>query len=385
MSFQNGGYNDNSYQHQNSHGGPPFHRRGGGRYHSRPIPEENNQEPCHTVFFFNIVFNISSDEFKKFAEKYGEVKTIYEKKEKGFFFVTYYDIRSAEKAMKEAPSEQLDGRPVRTNYAYKAENPKKDPLCATILITFPSPVDNVSEDDVRNAIEPFGEIRQIRKEDNNFVVKFYDLRCASAAAEHAEPVLIAGHECKIELKYGEDDGLIQENTYERPPRNERYGEKKFFKGGRGGKFDRNHNQYNNNAPLPNGYPNYNYPYPPPPAYGAPPQYPYVPPQYPQYPYPQQQSYAPPTQTPQYGQAPPPPPPPPNGQPNAPQTYAPPPTQPAYAPPPPVQQPPAQTMPQYAPPPGVAPPAYAPPPPPAAQPSTIPPPAPNTAKLAELLG
>lgn len=310
--------------------------------------QENNTIPVHTVFFFSIPYDIDQGVFEKFVEKFGEVSNIFKKSEKGNYFVTYYDLRSAINAVEQDRKETLNDRTVRMNYAYKAKRQRREPVCATVSVQIQN--SNVTEDEVREAFSQFGEILSIRRENENmYVVKYYDLRSPVKAVEYTEPILLGGEKCEVKLKPGEDDGLEQEMPeVDRSKVQKSDSHDNFRRGGRD--RDRNHgrndnrNHYNNNQQMPppsyNQYPPYPpYGYPPPyqpPTYGYPPYNPYPPQPYqpppPQYgqpppqshygqppPYNMQQSYPPP---PQYGQPPP---------------YMPPNDQNAYKSPPPPQQ------------------------------------------------
>ena len=399
-------------------------------------PGDDLKNPVHTVFFYNIPYHMDYNEFKSFVEKFGEVSSIYDKGEKGFYFVTYFDIRHAQRAVEEAPGQELRGRPVKAGYAYKTDHPRREIICSTIVVKFADggSMEDITDAAVQETFSPFGELRQIKREDpenKSITVKFFDTRIPKKVLESPQPVMLAGKATVSELKIGEDDTLELDPDSplnQKRERKERHDERRRNgqdRKERGGWYNKSRGQPHNNPygqppqgqynqPPPYGYPGY--PYPPPfgqpPPYGQP-QYAPPPPQQPQYaqppqqqappPYgyqqpqyapPQQQTYAPPPQQPQYAQ------PQPAYQQQPQQTqqpqYAPPPQQPQYA------QPPQQT---YAPPPPQQP-QYAPqatyqqppqqqaPPQPPTQPQQVPPPAPapqahpqesNLSKLAEILG
>ena len=286
-----------SYTPYPSHSNPSSQNRGGRTSHS--VPDENNKNPVHTVFFFNILFTIKKDEFMRFAEKFGEIKNVYERPDKGFYFVTYYDIRCAKKAVDEAPNESLQGRPVKANYAYKADHTKKDPICATISVTLSQESSEISEMDVQDACSAFGEVRTCSHDAQNatkYYVKYFDLRAVKRAVENQAPLFIKGVPFTVEMKIGEDDGLEQERESRERTRERRGGDRRDNRN-----RNNNNNRYNNMQAPPPPYgapPPYGYPYMPYGAqpygaqsYGVPPPYAAAAGGYP--------SYAPP-----YGQAPP---------------------------------------------------------------------------------
>lgn len=309
--------------------------------------QENNKIPVHVVFFYNIRYDTKPDVVRKFAEKFGEIKSIFDRQDAGQYFVTYYDIRDAKRAVEQAPFQEIEGREVKANYAFKNDKNKKDPVCATIQFTTSS--SQITESDIHAKLSEFGEIRQIRKDgDNVFVVKYFNLRSVNKALENPE-VEIMGEKVTLEARIGEDDGISREPDAIKKS-DKRRDEKDFHK-----RDDRNNNnkprnertqqpqvqqtqqyqaqpQYQNYPPqqpyyppqyppqqaAPPPYP-YNYPYPPQPAqqyqypqnhYSYPPPpphqqqpYPYQPPPPPAYPYPQAQHQQPPYQPQHYAQQP----------------------------------------------------------------------------------
>jgi hypothetical protein len=80
--------------------------------------------PIHTAFFSNILFSTTIEEFTNFAREYGEIANVYSLiSTKGYAFVTYFDLRNAQKAVDQANNRPLGGRAVRTNYAVKSNTP----------------------------------------------------------------------------------------------------------------------------------------------------------------------------------------------------------------------------------------------------------------------
>ena len=173
--------------------------------HKNTVPANVNPPPVHTVFFFNINYKERSDFFRKFAEKYGEVASIYSVSKKGIHFVTYYDIRDAKKAVEEAPFQVLDGRPVKANFAFRPGYVKENSvvLCSAVQFT-PQDSKEYTEEQIINAFGQFGEIRQIRKEDSRYVIKYFDMRSTKKAIESNEPIIIDSELITPTLKLDEE-------------------------------------------------------------------------------------------------------------------------------------------------------------------------------------
>ena len=268
--------------HENEQNAETEQQHGVQKYQYTP---KGNSVPAHTVFFYNISYYLSPEKFREFAEKYGEVAAIYDRHDKGYYFVTYYDIRSAKRAVDEAPYQEISSRPVKANYAYKSDNPKRDPLqsCATVIFRSPTPDQELDSTVILKPFEKFGEIRQIKKEDDNYVIKYFDLRSAKKAVESDEPIIIANEQIKVEYKPGEDDGQVvdkpawseRKRNYYHNNNNRNYQNRPYQN--RNQRYQ--HNQYPGQqpygVPTPGPY-NYQYLYPP---YGAQPPYGYQAPPY----------------------------------------------------------------------------------------------------------
>ncbi|KAH0785515.1 polyadenylate-binding protein, cytoplasmic and nuclear [Histomonas meleagridis] len=208
--------------------------------------EDDNKEPIHTVFFFNIPYNVTYDEFSQYASKYGEISNIYSIFERGMAFVTYYDIRDAINAVKN-PYEKIHDRIIKTSFAFKPPaHSKRDPhsACSTVHVKSLESISNVLIDDVKESIAQFGEIRDSTvRGTGDFVVKFYNLKSAKAAVEKGS-IDVKGETLSIEFLPEADEG---DDPSAHP--------------------QLTHGHDNNQ-----GHFNQHYPYPPPP-YQFPPQYP----------------------------------------------------------------------------------------------------------------
>ena len=187
-------------------------------FHAGSTPSDNSNntdidhDPVHTVFFYNLPYSLDNDKFKIFVEKFGEVASLFDRHEKGFYFVTYYDVRHSKKAIEEAPGTELHGRPLKAGYAYKTDHPRKEKISSTILVKFAdgSSMESVTDQDLQEAFSPFGEVRAIRREDPSLLsikVKFYDFRIPDKVIENRQSIMIQNHPINVEIILGEDDAL----------------------------------------------------------------------------------------------------------------------------------------------------------------------------------
>ena len=260
----------------------------------QPRQKTQINNPLHTVFFYNIPYNVSNEEFRNFALQYGEIMNLHPNLSKGQAFATYYDIRNAEKAVHDVQDKEFNGRRISSNFAFRPPNlGKKDqPTSANVLVKPVNYLASITEQDVSDALKSFGEIRTInKKEENSFLVKFFNIKDAKACAAQTRAIKTASGEALDLTIPQEEEPPIP------PPSNNNKGN---FK----------------QPPQQFGAPPFGAPPYPPPQYGAPPpqygqQFPYPPP----YGFPPPQYGMPPPQygmPPPNGQAPPPPNPPPQG-------------------------------------------------------------------------
>ena len=220
-----------------------------------PLIPAKNKKPIHTAFFSNIPFNIPIDTFNQFVRQFGEIANMYSLiDKKGFAFVTYYDIRNAEKAVEQGDEKVLNGRVIRTNYANKSSFPHRDPraTCACILLRCDKLPSNIQLNDVFNAMKEFGEIQQAIPGDQpgQFIVKYYDIRNAQTAYHNTHQKLTIKDETMTMdfLLDDEDNETIQHPNMNNQPM---------------------YNQQPYIPPTPYSQPYQQQPPPPPPNYGAP--------------------------------------------------------------------------------------------------------------------
>jgi hypothetical protein len=198
-------------------------------------------------------------EFRRFASDFGEISNVFPRFERGMAFVSYYDIRDAERAVTEGHGQHLNHRMVKTSFAFRppahsGRNPRE--TCSTVYIK--SKIENppVTTDQVRSAIERLGEVRGFETiGPGEFIVRFFNLRAARRVVEPGV-IEIRNEEFAVDLRPEEE----------------------------GGEDPQNHDANQRDRPQPSApdpaMPTYPYPYPYP-IYGMPfpPGYPPLPAQY----------------------------------------------------------------------------------------------------------
>ena len=173
---------------------------------NEPIPQKPTTI-SHTAFFSNIPWNYPIEKFIEFVESFGEISYIYSLvPTKGIAFVTYCDIRNAQKAVEKGGETYFMNRPLRTNYANKSYFPHHDPTntCATILVKSLASPSKMTIHEVISKMKDFGEIMSgstVEGQPGTFVVKYYNIKDAHKAMENKLPQIgseMASLEYKLE-------------------------------------------------------------------------------------------------------------------------------------------------------------------------------------------
>lgn len=248
----------NSYQNQQAQ--PPIAKA--------PLIPAKNKKPIHTAFFSNIPFDIPFQKFEEFVREYGEIANVYSLiDKKGIAFVTYFDLRNAQKAVDLANGKYLEGRVIRTNYANKQYFPNRDPrnTCAAVIIRSDMNPSHVTIHDILNAMKEFGEIEQTTVPEGTtgqFIVRYWDLRAAQAAIEATNSQLCIKGE-HLNLDFLIEDADNSNNSYNNNPTNNSYDQ-------------RQQNPYNHQPPYQQNNYGMQYEQPPMPNYGGQADRPYPP-------------------------------------------------------------------------------------------------------------
>ncbi|KAL5519435.1 hypothetical protein ACEPAH_1118 [Sanghuangporus vaninii] len=249
-----GSYNDQgygSYEDGPSSRGGRGGRRGGGPGlpppRSRdekpdPIIEERimRERPCRTLFIRNIKYETNSDEVRQKFNEHGEIKTFFDLiANRGMVFVTYYDLRAAERARERLQNTEIGGRPIDVHYSLPRadEQNSKDPKDrnqGTLLATLHNTTSPIDDNEVRRRFQQFGDIKNVKPGDNRHsqrYVEFYDTRSCEDAYErmHDQPfqdgVLEVGFSPDIPDVPLPPGPIPQKRQEERPTRGGRdYGE-----------------------------------------------------------------------------------------------------------------------------------------------------------------
>jgi hypothetical protein len=176
------------------------------------------ERPSRTLLVRNMNTNVEDSELKLIFEQYGDIRRLYTAyKHHGFVMISYYDIRSAEHAMK-----ALQGKPFRhwkldIHYSTPKENPlEKDNNQGTLAVINLDP--SVTNDDLRHIFGGYGEIKEIHEtsqKGHHKSIEFYDVRAAEAALYALNMRDIAGKKIKLEpCCLGDNKRLMQQRPHE---------------------------------------------------------------------------------------------------------------------------------------------------------------------------
>jgi RNA recognition motif-containing protein len=234
--------------------------------------------PIHTVFVRNLASEVTDSDLKTMAEEFGPTSSVFSlANRRGIGFVTFYDLRDAERCVNGLECRTVHNREIHTSYAYSPPgNSPRDPRATCATITVNSPDVSIGEGDIATAFAKYGEIKAILKGDEatSWTVKYFDLRAARKAIEETGTVKLNGKKTAVSLNLKDDDDQKSVPTGNEPHFPPRAAERR--ERGPRTEFPA---QY---APPPYGF-----------AYGMPPMYPGYPGYPGQFPYPPPPGWPPP--------------------------------------------------------------------------------------------
>jgi len=167
---------------------------------TRSIVQLNGERPSRILFVGNIDRNIEDSELKLMFEQYGDMQTLNAScKHHGFVMVSYYDVRSAENAMRALQSKSLRCRKLDIHYSIPKDYPLEKDINQDMVIVNLDP--SITNDDLHQIFGVLGEIKEIHPiSDNDHYrsIEFFDVRAAEAARYALNRSEIAGNKIKLE-------------------------------------------------------------------------------------------------------------------------------------------------------------------------------------------
>ncbi|ETW86795.1 hypothetical protein HETIRDRAFT_456674 [Heterobasidion irregulare TC 32-1] len=179
-------------------GGPPakrgVRRERDDKVHESIIEERIQRErPCRTLFIRNIKYETDSDDVRRQFEEHGEIKTFFDLiANRGMVFVTFFDLRAAERARERLQGSEISGRPIDVHYSLPRDDSnskggeKNQEMQGTLLVTLRNSISGqpIDDNEVRRKFQQFGDVKSVRpigdRMDQRYV-EFYDVRSAEDA------------------------------------------------------------------------------------------------------------------------------------------------------------------------------------------------------------
>ncbi|XP_066347111.1 protein MEI2-like 4 isoform X2 [Miscanthus floridulus] len=174
---------------------------GGASYsQTRSIVQLNGERTSRILFVGNIDSSIEDSELKLMFEQYGDMQTFNAScKHHGFVMVSYYDVRSAENAMRALQSKPLRCRKLDIHYSIPKDYPLEKDINQDMVIVNLDP--SITNDGLHQIFGVLGEIKEIHPiSDNDHYrsIEFFDVRAAEAARYALNRSEIAGNKIKLE-------------------------------------------------------------------------------------------------------------------------------------------------------------------------------------------
>ncbi|WRT64646.1 uncharacterized protein IL334_001580 [Kwoniella shivajii] len=158
--------------------------RGRRRQENRSIEERVGAERiCRTLFVRNVSYEADSAALQASFSTYGEIKTWYDRiNERGIIFVTFFDLRSAQKARDGMHGLKAGDRSIDVHYSLPRDKDligdcDREKNQGSILI-FVHPPRVISEYELGRMCEQFGDVKAIKpgREPAEKIVEYYDSR-----------------------------------------------------------------------------------------------------------------------------------------------------------------------------------------------------------------
>ncbi|KAF9927252.1 hypothetical protein FBU30_003363 [Linnemannia zychae] len=154
------------------------------------------ERPNRSLFVRNIDYNTSVEDVRAMFEPYGDIQSLFSLIDsRGMIFITYYDIRAAEYAKKEANEKLLNDRPLDVHFSLPKEN-KHRPECqesdhnGTLFVYIRGMTnEHIPNEELENFFSRYGDVKNVfsRKDaEHQKFVEFFDSRACARAFHGAQ-------------------------------------------------------------------------------------------------------------------------------------------------------------------------------------------------------
>lgn len=206
--------------------GPPRYDPYPSRHNETKSEAPAKEKPTRTLFVRNISYDYSPDEIEQMFAKYGQIKKFFNLiSKRGMAFITYYDLRHADKAKRELQDMKVNGRSIDIHYSLPKDEEKdqdEDPNNGTLFITIRNAIQPIGNTEVRKFFEALGDVREVRDCRNSPTqkfVEFWDLRdCQSVYDSQQGAPLLGG---SLDIKFAHVQRPKKDETKPGPVRTDR--------------------------------------------------------------------------------------------------------------------------------------------------------------------
>ncbi|TFL03345.1 hypothetical protein BDV98DRAFT_381940 [Pterulicium gracile] len=182
----------------------------------------------------------SDDVYRRFSA-HGDIKTFFDLiSNRGMVFVTYYDLRHAERARDHLQGSEISGRPIDVHYSLPRDDHAKgidrernQAMQGTIQITLRDsrsgmPID---EGELRRKFTPFGDIKAINSAGGPEFLEYFDMRSCDVAFDKMR--YTSFQDGTLEIQFSWDEPPAPANTRAGPYDKEKHDDKPRGGAGRG--------------------------------------------------------------------------------------------------------------------------------------------------------
>ncbi|KAJ8325174.1 hypothetical protein QVD99_005940 [Batrachochytrium dendrobatidis] len=176
-----------SYQQQTLMQNQQQYDNQGGQQHTQSGSDGPAEATCRTLFVRNVSFDATESDIRRVFEPYGEIKLVFDLiSRRGIVFVTYYDLRAAERARVALQETMFAGRQIDVHYSLPKAEEKNNGDC-TVKLHLRDSRSELNGHDAQELLARFGDIKKVREDaDGDPLVEFWDMRSADSALDYIE-------------------------------------------------------------------------------------------------------------------------------------------------------------------------------------------------------
>lgn len=153
-----------------------------------PPQRQADKKPCRVLFVRNVEYSITEQDIRELFAPFGEIKTVFDLiAKRGLVFVTFYDLRCAERAKNELLNRDFKSRKIDIHYS----TPKQEDLgklCdrdknqGTVCLDLNDTKREFVKQELREFLSAFGELKDVRVSAGfKAFVEYYDSRACARA------------------------------------------------------------------------------------------------------------------------------------------------------------------------------------------------------------